>query len=132
MGAGGAAREPREVGELPVATFAGTSPAPGAVLSLSEDDLSVLVHLAGRGSTTINFFWVFELFGVGGDTVCVSMNGRVFPLTSLPASLTLTASFLPRPGCGPRFDVDRARLRLTSNARPIFDEILAVRFHFEP
>jgi hypothetical protein len=129
----GAASAPRELSELPVVAFSGTIPASGGVLSLGEDELSVLLHITGRGTTTIQFFWIFELLGVGGDTVCVSTNGRLVPITSLPATVTLTAPLLPRPACGARFDVDRARLRVSIEGRTVFDEILApLPFHFEP
>jgi hypothetical protein len=127
-----AAREPRDISELPAIAFSGTAPPPGTVLSLSRGQLSVFVLLTGRTGAATSFFWVFELLGAGVDTVCVSMNGRAI-LSSLPATVTLEAPLTRRFACGDRFDVDRSRLRVTMIGRPVFDEIQApLPFHFEP
>ena len=111
--------------------FSGMAPAPGSVLSFSRDQVSVFVAVTGRVPAPFTISWNFDLIGVGGGVVCAFMGGRTRVTSATPTTATLTGPLLPLGACGERFDVDRARLRVTLSTRVLIQEIPAT-FHFEP
>ena len=102
------------------------------MLSLSRDQLSAFVALTGRANPPFNFQWRFELIGAGTNTVCVFMSATTRSSTP-PAVVTLTATLRPINDCGPRFDVDRSRLRIQFGGRVVHEsEQAPLPFRFEP
>ena len=130
----GAFGQPPELSLTPGFRFSGIAPVPGSVLSSSSGQLSVFVLVTGRSNLPLDFNWVFELMGVGVESVCLSMSGRLNVAASLPATVTLVGPLFPRvASCGERFDVDRSRLRVIIRGQTVFDEVQApLPFHFEP
>jgi hypothetical protein len=115
----------------PEFTFAGMAPSPGSVLSFSRDQVSVFVGVTGGRGALGNIGWNLDFIGAGGQTVCAFMGGFTAVTAVAPTTVVLTGTLRSLGACGQRFDVDRARLRVTLGRQSSIQEIPA-SFRFEP
>lgn len=103
------------------------------MVSRSRSQVYVFIVVTGRTIRTLTITWSFQFIGVGVETSCVGVGGGPLQIFTLPATVTLTGRGFASGACGERFDVDRARLRVSIRDQAVFDEILTpLPFHFEP
>jgi hypothetical protein len=113
---------------VPEIRFDAIDPPPGSTLSASRDRIAVSMRLGARPSSALIFQWRVELFAADGRT-CLFMESDT---GAEGVDLVLTAP-LRSFGCGPgRFDTERMRISIRVNQDFVFDETLALSYHFEP
>jgi hypothetical protein len=123
---------PTEV-RVPDIRFNDIEPPPGSTLAPNRDRVVVLMRLGTRPTTSLFFVWRVELISDAAGAACLFMTGTASAVETI--DLPLTGPLISTGACGPpaqRFDTERIRIAISVLERPVYEETLALPYHFTP
>ena len=117
---------------VPPIRFNSTDPPPGSTVR-ARDGVVVLMRLGFQPSLALEFNWRVEFRSESAGAACLFMSGLAFPLGNI--DFELSSALISTGACG-RFDgpidVDRLRVSISVLHRQVYEETLAMPFHFRP
>jgi hypothetical protein len=116
---------------VPEIRFNTTEPRPGSTLSPNTDRFSVFMRLSARPTASLFFNYRVELISDTAGAACLYMSG--FLPAQETVDLLLSSPLISTGSCGPPgqpFDTHRLRVAIGVLQRPVYEETLALPFHF--